>query len=305
MSMMLTKPKSAAKVRKSSRPKKLSQKLRDDDVAPAPVRQRLLEATGGVPPPPPVDLNVGKCHAMGDECGHPTLQRNRHLCVGCGDGVHAIEPCGFELEPEEGGGVACANCYSEMKPAAKNLKKNLEGIDSDSDNSSVHSVVDKADRTRHRIWFRRGPCPAMQGRCLSVQCAWGDVTCCNCLLPTHKHPTCLMVDEDSGKKYCKSCWEMEEIGLGLRLSKTQESPQRDDVNLPSLPPLPRQEDELEEQDPQDQYDNEPMTDEAAAVSEALGVAAAAAGPKRSRGKNYSNHEDYLITQAWCSVSADS
>ena len=213
--MMLTKPKSAAKVRKSSRPKKLSQKLRDDDVAPAPVRQRLLEATGGVPPPPPVDLNVGKCHAMGDECGHPTLQRNRHLCVGCGDGVHAIEPCGFELEPEEGGGVACANCYSEMKPAAKNLKKNLEGID-DSDDDSVHSLVDKADRTRHRVWFRKGRCPAMGAECVGFQHAWGDVTCSGCLLPTHRQPTCLHVD-DNGKKYCKSCWDLEKVGLGLFL----------------------------------------------------------------------------------------
>ena len=81
MSMQLTKPASALKVRKSSRPK-LSRKLLpqspEDNIAP--VREKLLEASAGAPPPP-INLDIGKCHAMGD----PTLQRNRHLCVGCRD----------------------------------------------------------------------------------------------------------------------------------------------------------------------------------------------------------------------------
>ena len=75
---------------------------------------------------------LGKCHAMGSDCTLDHLQNNRHHCANCGDGVHAIEPCGKELK----GKLYCMNCCA----------------DNDKENQLV---------------LNQGNCPAMGVHCLT------------------------------------------------------------------------------------------------------------------------------------------
>ena len=224
MSMQLRRPKSAAKkVGKSSRPKKLARKLLpespqvvldvDDEKENERVKEKLLEASADPTPPKKSPSPVGKCSAMGDECGHPTLQRFRHFCVQCGDGVHAIEPCGFELEE---GGVACGNCYIEMKPVSSNKKfepftqlseKEEQSDESDEEDVEKFDCITVKKKTRNSngravtesLKLIVGSCPAMGTYCLCKDERWGDVHCDECGLPVHRSPLCLTVN--NGKKF--------------------------------------------------------------------------------------------------------
>jgi len=63
---------------------------------------------------------VGKCSALGSGCTLEHLQNNRHHCADCGDGVHAIEPCGKEAK----GKMYCYPCYQDNKDKENELHLN-------------------------------------------------------------------------------------------------------------------------------------------------------------------------------------
>ena len=97
--------------------KKGKKKVNDDERVPA-VEKIRVDLIAAPPASPTVNRIRGKCHAMGDDCIHPSLESERHNCKLCGDYCHAISPCGYDT----GNGLVCFNC---------NMKADYEDDDDD------------------------------------------------------------------------------------------------------------------------------------------------------------------------------
>ena len=92
-----------------------------------------------------VDRSVGKCSAMGDECGNPQMEKNRHHCVDCGDGVHAVPPCSNPTDD----GLVCSSCFEKRadctgpwltKEQEEEAEKDYEDYDDDDDDVPVPAL---------------------------------------------------------------------------------------------------------------------------------------------------------------------
>ena len=212
---------------------------------------------------------VGKCSALGSGCTLENLQNNRHFCADCGDGVHAIAPCGREVA----GKLYCYPCFQDN--------------------------VDK----ENELHLNTGNCPAMSEQCLTYEEGFGGVHCCFCQLPVHDKPTCCVLDA-KGDVWCKSCARRERDDEYIAIAKKDgnilldtdpslltsqlEQSQANQPESPMAEPLPPLLGQPSQPSPQDEEE------EAKSAPNAAG-----------RGKSYSEEEDYLITQAWVAVSEDS
>jgi len=127
---------------------------------------------------------VGKCSALGSGCTLEHLQNNRHFCADCGDGVHAIAPCGKEVD----GKLYCYPCFQDN--------------------------VDK----ENELHLNTGNCPAMSEQCLTYEEGFGGVHCYFCQLPVHDKPTCCVLDA-KGDVWCKSCARRERDDECIAIAK--------------------------------------------------------------------------------------
>jgi len=140
---------------------------------------------------------VGKCSALGSGCTLENLQNNRHFCADCGDGVHAIAPCGREVA----GKLYCYPCFQDN--------------------------VDK----ENELHLNTGNCPAMSEQCMTYDEGFGGVHCYFCQLPVHDKPTCCALDA-KGDVWCKSCARRERDDEFIAIAKKDK-----DIDLDADPSL--------------------------------------------------------------------
>ena len=261
-------------------------------------------------------LVFGKCSAMGDECGNSRLQNNRHFCKDCGDGVQAIFPCSREKGKD--GNLVCMNCYNENPPKAdQEILPNVGACPA----MGYHCPIP------HLGWgeITCGSClyPVHRNpRCMVFDKTSGEYVCKGCTYMLNA-PKENKRKKNGTNKENETKKNEESVGLGV--IETQSSPDSMLDGSPEdskMPPLgqpsqlsrtgntqqasrlgsgTRLFDHADNDDDEDSCVYEIEKDE---EDEESGDETGDK-PKRSRSKNYSSEEDFLLTKAWCGVSADS